>query len=289
MRVQIGAYEIGKRGAIRYDFRDPYYLAIALSWPWFLVVVVGALLVINGIFGGLYMLEPGSVANARPGFFADHFFFSVETLATVGYGDMYPATLYGHLIASAEVICGMGVAALATGLAFVRFARPKAKIVHADKVVITNHRGRRTLMIRIANGRLNPLTDAYAQLGALIVEQTVEGQFYRTIHDLKLSCERLPIFGLTWTLMHDLDSQSPLHPCQPEQLISGDVRLFLTVEARDPILGANVHETHGYGPRDFVFGMRFADAVSIDDAGRPVADLTRLSELEPEAGAQLWL
>jgi inward rectifier potassium channel len=282
MRVQFGAYELAKRGAPRYDFRDPYYLAIALSWPWFLLFVVVTALILNTAFAGLYMLQPGSVLNARSGVFLDHFFFSIETLATVGYGAMSPNTLYGHTIASIEVICGMGYTALATGLALVRFSRPRSKVVYAEKIVITLHRGRRTLMIRVANGRLTPLTDASARLSALLAETTPEGQFYRSIHELELLQPRLPIFALTWTIMHDMGEASPLHGFTPERIAKADLRLFLTLEARDPMLAAVVHETHSYGPEDFEFGKRYADAVSIDDQGRPIADLTRVSTLEPE-------
>jgi len=284
MRVHLGAYELRKRGAARYEFRDPYYLAVALSWPWFLLLVLCALLMLNGIFGVLYYVQPGSVANARPGAFADDFFFSIETLATVGYGDLYPASFYGHLIASAEVICGMGVITLITGLSFVRFSRPKPDILYADKAVITKHYGRDTLMIRVANRRLTPLTDASARLTALIAETTPEGQFYRTINALKLSQERHPIFALTWTIRHDLDADSPLYRCDPAQIAALDVRLILTIQAQDPVLAADIHGAYTYGPTDILFGMRYADAVSMDTAGRAVADLERISLVEPESG-----
>ena len=218
-------------------------------------------------------------------FSSDAFFFSVETLATVGYGAMSPATFYGHAIATIELGCGLAFIALATGLTFVRFSRPKARLLYADKAVVAIHRGRRTLMIRVANGRLGPLTDAVARLGALVGEQMPEGQFYRLIHELKLLRPQLPIFALTWTIMHVLEDDSPLRDCDPEWMKAADVRLFLSIEARDPTLGASVHDTQDYSHTDVLFGVRYADAVSIDENGRTIADLDRISLLEPDGGA----
>ena len=106
-RVRVGAYEFKKKGGSRFDLRDPYHLAIASTWPRFLVSLLALYLLINVVFASLLWLVPGSVEHARPGSFLDVFFFSIETVATVGYGEMYPATLYGHLIASAEIVCGL--------------------------------------------------------------------------------------------------------------------------------------------------------------------------------------
>jgi inward rectifier potassium channel len=121
--------------------------------------LLGLYLIVNVVFATLYWLVPGSVANARPNSFADVFFFSVETVATVGYGEMYPATLYGHVVVTIEIICGLGFTAILTGLTFVRFSRPRAKLVFAANPVIAMHDGKPTLMVRIGNGRATVLTD----------------------------------------------------------------------------------------------------------------------------------
>lgn len=120
-RVRLGSYEFKKKGVSRFDLRDPYHLAIALTWPQFLASLLVFYLAVNLVFATLYWLAPGSVEHARPGSFADVFFFSIETVATVGYGEMYPATMYGHLIASVEIFCELAFTAILTGLTFVRF------------------------------------------------------------------------------------------------------------------------------------------------------------------------
>ncbi len=282
MRVQFGAFELRKRAAERFDWRDPYHFALSLTWPRFALAFLLLNLGINVLFAALYLLQPGSIANARPGRFSDVFFFSMETLATVGYGTMSPATLYGHSVAAAEIIAGMAFTAIMTGLTFVRFSRPKPKILYADHPVIATRNGRPTLMLRIANGRTGMLIDARAELAALIAERTQEGQFFRRIHDLRLQRNRLHMFPLTWTLMHDIDEQSPLHGRDAAGLAAMDFRLFIALKAHDYVLGADIFDAKTYFAGDIVFGMRYADAVSIDEQGRTVADLSRLSLLEAE-------
>jgi inward rectifier potassium channel len=125
-RVRLGSYEFKKRGISRFDMRDPYHFAVALTWPQFLATLLVIYLLVNVAFATLFWLIPGSVANARPSSFSDAFFFSIETLATVGYGEMYPATLYGHVVAATEIVCGLAFTAILTGLTFVRFSRPRA-------------------------------------------------------------------------------------------------------------------------------------------------------------------
>jgi inward rectifier potassium channel len=276
------AYTTAKIGLARFDLRDPYHLAVRISWPQFMALFLALNLAANVVFAGLYLIGPGSIANARPGSFSDAFFFSFETLATVGYGAMSPATLYGHLISTVEIICGMAFTAILTGLVFVRFSRPKAKVVYADRVVITNYNGKPTLMIRIGNGRPGPLSDAVARVTALLVERTLEGQSYRHTHDLHLRMNRLPMFALTWTIMHTIDEHSPLFGIDPAWIEERRLILFLNLEARDPALAASVHDVHQYGGNDIARGQRYADAVSTDAAGRTVADLSLISALVPE-------
>ncbi len=284
-RIRLDDVELGKVGASRFDLRDPYYLVVGLRWPRVLLAIVGAILSINLVFALLYVARPGAIANAPAHSLAYAFFFSLETLATVGYGEMYPATLYGHVVASTEIVCGMIVTALLTGLVFVRFTRPKARFRYADQAVITQHNGRPTLMVRIANGRVSMLHDAVARLTVMLIDHTAEGQLYGSVHELALTRPRNPIFALTWTLMHDLDSASPLHGLDAPAMIERKARLFLTVEAHDPVLAATVRDMTSYAAPNIMFGMRYADAITISPTGSPLADLTRLSLLETDQGS----
>jgi inward rectifier potassium channel len=238
----------------------------------------------NVVFATLFWLVPGSVANARPRSFVDALFFSIETLATVGYGEMYPATLYGHVVASAEIVCGLAFTAILTGLTFVRFSRPRAKLVFAANPVVATHNGKPTLMLQIGNGRAGVLADATAKLNVLLSETGSDGRSLARAQELRLERAHLPIFPLSWTLMHVLDDKSPLHGYDAAQAIEAKVRVFVILEARDPALVTMVHEIRTYAPEDIRFGMRYADAIIIGKDGMPVMDLARIGALEPDVG-----
>lgn len=273
------AFDQRKKGVDRFDWRDPYHLAVTISWPVFAGLSLSGLLAVNSIFAALYLLEPDAIQNLPPGDLARAFFFSLETLATVGYGEMAPRSLYGHCVTGIEIVVGLAWVAIFTGLLFVRFSRTKSKILFAEKIVIAPHNGVPTLMVRIANGRMTMLSHASARLVVLLPETSCEGYVSRNFRDLALVREVMPIFPLTWTMMHVIDESSPLHGLGPEELHSNDVRMFLAVEARDPTLGQVVQDVAAYRPRQVAFGHRYTDAITVDEEGRAAADISLLSEL----------
>lgn len=278
---RLGDLELTKQGVSRYDWRDPYHMAVTLPWPLFFAIVLATDLAINLVFASLYRLRPGCVSNANS--FTDAFFFSIETLATVGYGTMAPASTYGHVVATVEILCGLTFTAIMTGLIFVRFSRPRARILFAEHAVIARHRGKPALMIRLGNGRMNVLTDAAARLTLIMADREVNDRQARTIYDLRLERPRMPLFALTWTLVHVLDDASPLAGLDRETLLGAEAHLFVTVEVRDVALGAVVHDLKEYSGDGILFGMRYQDAISFDERGRANADLRRLSAVEPDS------
>jgi inward rectifier potassium channel len=286
LKLGFAGYTIWLEGASRVDLRDSYHSIIALSWPRFLLTILVTVLAINCGFALLYLVEPGAVTNTRPGSFADAFFFSIETSATVGYGDMHPASLYGHLVSSAEICVGMAFNALMTGLLFVRFSRPKARIYYARNPVIALHGGQPTLMIRIANGRRGFLFGAAAHLSLLLTLRAQSGEIIRRVHELQLTRSRLPMFSLTWTLMHRIDETSPLHGYDDKDLRQHDARFVLGVEGHDMTVGAQVLGTKVYAHGDVLFGMRYTAAVSIGADGRATADLAAVSHVERDVGPE---
>lgn len=282
--VQIGPAEFGlsKLGAPRFDMRDPYHLAVSLSWPGFILAMLGLWLALNVVFALLYVLRPDCIANAAAGSLRDAFFFSVETLATVGYGVMAPATLYGHIISAVEIATGMAFTAISTGLLFVRFSRPKPKIIAADDAVVSMQGGKPTLMLRIINGRVTMMSSASVRLFLLIADRTPDGPFLRRIRELRLEQSHLPLFVFPWTLLHVIDEASPLHGHDAESLVETGARLFLTIEVHDHALSAMVQDLKDYSAERVRFGMRFDDMVREDEAGGALADLSRISALVPE-------
>jgi inward rectifier potassium channel len=275
-------FEFFKIGADRFDLTDPYHLALTAPWPYFTLAVFALYGIINLVFAGLYLAQTGCVANARPGSVADAFFFSIETLATVGYGEMAPATAYGHMVAAAEIVTGMAFTAIMTGLIFVRFSKPKARILYADKIVITRHNGRPHLIMRIGNRRTTMLTNIAVRVHALLHETTREGQTYRQAYELQLTSASAPIFPLTLTFMHPIDEHSPLNRYDLTTIADADIRILLSLEVRDPDLAAMVYDLKTYRASDILYGRRFLDTVlTVADSGI-VVDLTRINLTEPD-------
>ena len=270
-----------KVGVSRFDWRDPYHIAVTLSWRAFVAAAAGIILTLNTLFAGLYLAVPGAVQNLHPGDVFMAFFFSLETMSTVGYGEMAPNGIYGHAVAGAEIIVGMAFTAVMTGLIFIRFSKPRARFLFADHLVITQHNGRPTLMLRMANGRFNPMTSARAAFGLVLREVTEEGRPFQGVHDLKLVRATVPIFPLTWTIMHVIDASSPLHGMTAERLEAMEARFYIALEGRDTGLQAVVQDMRTYSHIEIAHGMRYADMITHSGEGQTTADLARLSELEP--------
>jgi inward rectifier potassium channel len=274
------------KGVVGFNPRDTFHLVVALSWPRFLLLAVGAELLMNSGFALLYLVQPTAIANVRPGSFADAFFFSVETSATVGYGDMHPVTFYGHVVCTVEIFSGIALTALATGLLFVRFSHPRPRIGYAENAVIARHRGQPTLMIRVANLRHAVLYDAVAHLNLLLSIRDPRGGILRRVHELRLTRPRLPMFAVAWTLMHRIDETSPLQGYELALLREHDARLWLSVEASDIALATQVIDTKGYTPAQIAFGMRYTELLSVDRKGNAVADLSAVSRIERDVGPE---
>src|SRR5687767_8089585 len=197
---------VGRRLAPHEDF---YHWVLTRTWLQFFGAVTIAFTLLNFFFAGAYMLSPGCIDKADG--FADHFFFSVQTLGTIGYGSMAPQTRYGNVIVSLEALTGVLTTAVITGLTFARFARPTSKILFSDKMVISKRDGVPHLMFRMANWRRNQIVEAQLNILLLLTETTTEGETMRRPQRLELVRDKNPMFALSWTAMHRIDEKSPFY------------------------------------------------------------------------------
>src|ERR1051325_3391847 len=208
--VHVGQFEFLKINTGKRDWRDAYHWILSLTWPQFAVLISGAYLSINLLFAVLYYLGGDCIAEIVPGSFSEDFFFSVQTLATVGYGHMYPRTLYGNIVTTIEIMVGMFGLAVMTGLIFIRFSRPRARIEFTKNLVIGPFNGQPTLMLRVANLRHYSMAEAEFRVMFMQDELLKEGQTFRRFHTLKLHFDRLITFPVVLTLLHTIDETSPL-------------------------------------------------------------------------------
>jgi inward rectifier potassium channel len=263
---------------------DLYHRLFTMSWPLFFAFVIGVWLFFNLVLAGIYFADPGGVSNARPGSYSDNFFFSIQTMATVGFGDMHPKDLFANIVATAEVLLGFGTIAITTALIFARFSRPTARVMFSDVTVIAPYDGVPTLMFRAANRRSNQILEAQINVAVLRDEITGEGKEMRRFHDLALSRGRTPIFSLSWTVMHPITESSPLYGATPESLAAQDARIIVTMTGIDETFSSTIHARHIYAPDRILWNRHFADILTDDADGVPMLDYRRFHDTEPVAG-----
>src|SRR5947207_7583992 len=208
--VRSGQVEFLKLNLEKREWRDAYQWLLALSWPQFAALIAGVYIVINLIFAEFYALGGESIAGMTPGSYFEAFFFSVQTLATVGYGHWYPQNLYGHVVTTVEIITGMFGLAVMTGLIFVRFSRPAARILFSKPIVIGTLNGRPTLMLRVGNLRAQSMVEAEFRIMFTRDEPILEGDTFRHFYNLKLHFDRLISFPAALTFVTPLASKAQL-------------------------------------------------------------------------------
>jgi inward rectifier potassium channel len=259
---------------------DLYHELLRAPWWLALTSIAAMVLAINLVFALVYVVT-GGIANARHGSFADAFFFSVQTVGTIGYGAMYPQTMAAHLAVTAESIVSLVAVALATGIVFTKFSMPVARLEFARDVVLYVQDGMRTLALRVANRRGNFIVEAQVRVTLVRAETTKEGLFFYRLHDLRLVRNRTSALGRSWTVLHRIEEDSPLRDLTPDSLLSADVELIVAVTGLDGTTSQTLHARHRYLPEEFRFGARYADMLSPRPDGRVELDYAKLHHTLP--------
>lgn len=284
-RVRLGQRDVVSQGLRPAIFQDLYHFFMTISWPRLFATIAAFFLAFDLLFGYLYYLVPGCVANLNPPGFAGAFFFSVETLGTVGYGEMHPQTLYGHIVSMIEIFVGLMTLALITGLMFARFSRPRARFLFAANAVVRPIDGKLTLMFRAANARQNVIQDATAQLRMLRDEVTKEGFRIRRITDLSLVRSQHPAFVLGWNIMHVIDQASPLKDESADSLNAASTVFVLSLSGTDVTTGQVLMARHDYSCATIRWNHSFRDILEVDADGTVWVDYRKFNDIEPLAAA----
>jgi inward rectifier potassium channel len=263
------------------SFRDIYVFLLTVGWGWFLLGSGLLYLGINFVFAGLYVLQPGSISSAHHGDFADSFFFSVQTIATIGYGVMAPVTMYANILVTTETLVGMTLLALVTGLMFARFSRPTARVLFSDNMVVGTRNGRPALIFRMANRRSSQIVQAQVTLSFVRDEIDEDGETNRRFYDLTLVRSLTPIFALTFAVFHEIEESSPLHGVTPESLLASDTEFVATVSGVDETTMQNVNARHSWEATEVLWHHRFVDILGYLEDGRRAIDYTRFNDTEP--------
>lgn len=279
-RLRFGQRDVVTYGLGTAVFQDLYHYFMTVTWTRVFLTFAAFFLVFDVLFGIAYAIVPGCIANVNPPGFPGAFFFSVETLATVGYGDMHPQTTYGHIVSMVEVFVGLMSIALITGIMFARFSVPRARFLFATHGIVRPLDGRPTLMFRVANARQNIVQEASAQLRLLRDAETPEGFRLRRITDLALVRSQHPLFALGWNIMHVLDETSALHGETVESLQEAHAMFILTMSGTDETTGQVLLARHEYPASAIRWNHAFRDIMEVAGDGTIHLDYGKFHDVE---------
>ncbi|HEY2051908.1 MAG TPA: ion channel [Caulobacteraceae bacterium] len=268
------------RGAPRDGWRDAYHVMLTMPLGAFMVVMASGYLLLNLVFAELYFLDRQGIAQARPGHFIDYFFFSVQTLGTLGYGVMAPKSLYTNIVVTCEVFIGLFNLGIAASLLFARISRPTARIMFSNLAVVTAMNGEPTLMMRAANRRRNLVLEAEVNLTLVQDVTTKEGDVLRRFEPLAPVRRRTPLFFLTWQIMHNITPDSPLYGETAESLAHKNAEILVIIRGVDETFVTDIHARASYLPHEIVWDRRFADILALKADGTRVVDLGRFDDLD---------
>lgn len=267
-------------------FSDLYHHTLRVPYTVLLGTTFAGYVVSNMLFALLYLIDPGGVNGARPGHFGDAFFFSVQTMSTIGFGSMAPNSLWAHAVVTVESFVGLAAVAVGTGVLFAKLSRPTARVAFADTLVLYRRDGVPSLLLRMANERYNQISEAKLHWTVLVDEETVEGEKMRRLKDLPLERDTSPLFTMSWTAIHPLDEDSPLASLDGGPL-DPRVRAFIvTFSGMDDTFKATVNARRIYTPDQIRVGERYADMITTLADGSIQIDHTKLSSTEACSSAE---
>jgi inward rectifier potassium channel len=275
-----GSFNVHKKGT-RLRYFNLYLYLIDTTWPRFLLIIVAGFLVVNTIFAFLYISVGAdklhsSDSGLTPA--ANAFFFSVHTLTTVGYGDIYPTGFAANLLSALEAMTGLMLFAIGTGLMYGRFSRPSARIVFSSSMLVAPYQDGTSLQFRIANGRKNVLMEIEARVLFMTV-QSADGQPKRDYIDLPLERPKVYFLPLTWTIVHPIDSESPLYGKTPQDLARLEAEFLVLIKGFDNTFSQIVNARYSYRHDEMIWGARFVPAFHVDPKGDLVLEIDRIDEM----------
>ncbi|HEX7699527.1 MAG TPA: ion channel [Kofleriaceae bacterium] len=260
--------------------KDAYHFLRTATWTRITLLFAGLFLLVNLVFAAILYAGHADVMNAHG--FADDYWFSVQTLATIGYGYLAPNDTLSNAVVTVESFVGIALTAMITGVFFARFATPYAKVIFSKVAIIGDHDGKRTLMFRMANARSTAIVEATCHVYVSRDEVLASGERMRRIYDLPLRRATSPIFSLSWLATHTIDGQSPIADLTPDSLVASNINIIVTFQGIDDRLAATVHTRYAYNVDDIVFDRRFADLFNVDpESGLRYLDFQKFDDTEP--------
>jgi inward rectifier potassium channel len=285
-----GSFNVALDGLDPWASLSLYHWVLTISWSRFLAFIAGSYLGINTLFAFAFLLcGPDALQSSAGSFdgqpFFRAFFFSVDSFGTIGYGNIIPVGVVPNTLVMIEALLNILGVALSTGVIFARFSRPSPKVIYSRNAIVAPYRGQTALEFRIANARRSQLIDVQVQAILTKVER-VDGTTLRRFHELNLERNRVVFFPLSWTVVHPIDSTSPLWGLTQDDLVAGDAELLVLLIATDEAVSQTVHSRSSYEADEIIWGAKFANMfLRTESEGIIGMDLSRIHDTEPAYSA----
>ncbi len=277
---QRGRALIERRGVRRASLgNDAYHFLRTASWQRIILLLAAIFLVSNFVFALVLWAGGAAVSNATG--LLDYYWFSVQTMATIGYGYLTPMSHFANAIVTVEAFFGILLTALITGIVFARFSTPSARVIFSKVAVISEHDGQRSLQFRMANERATAIVEATVRAYLIRDDVLASGESFRRVYDLPLRRMTTPVFALSFTVIHVIDEASPLYKRSRVDLRETNVNVVVTFTGIDDRLAATVHARYLWTWNDLVFDERFVDLLRFDEQGKRYIDLAPIHDTEP--------
>lgn len=279
-----GTPNIERTGLPWFKFDDTYTRLVTMSWPRFFMVILITYLIVNTLFAvaynliGIESLDGAKGITLRDQFF-DAFFFSAQTISTVGYGHISPQGFITSVLAAFESMLGLLAFALATGLLYGRFSRPTSKVSFSKKMVIAPYQDQKGLMCRLVNLRKNSLIDLEVQM-IITFNEHVEGKLKRSFYPMELERSKISVLSLNWTLVHPINEESPIFGKTPEELKAAEVEFLLILRAFDDTFAQTIHTRTSYQDDDIEWDSKFKIMHYHNEQGKTVMDYSLFDKIE---------
>ena len=272
-----GSFNVKRKGLGFLESINFYHAMLTMAWWKFLAMVTLGYFGANAIFALIYVwcgrgaLQPPASPGTAPAgtaatSFVDAFFFSVQTLSTIGYGNLVPVGLLANTVVTLESLLGLLGFALATGIMFARFSRPTASILYSRNAVVAPYKGITAFEFRVINARSNQIIE----LGAKVIFtrfEKVNGSNLRRYYTLPLERSKVAFFPLTWTIVHPIDEESPLRGLSPEELVATSSEFLILLTGIDETFSQTVHSRSSYKAEEVVWNAKFINMFSKSDGG----------------------
>lgn len=264
-----GSYNIRRIGGLT-GIRDIYKFLLDLSWPAFIGLSFVTYLFLNVLFAIAYLLvgiDELSGTDPAHSDFLNAFFFSVQTLTTIGYGHIAPNGLSANLVAVVESFAGLMSIALITGLLYGRFSKPSGKIAFSKNIILTSHNGTPSVMFKIVNQRNSTLLNAHVKVMLIMDSPDDPDGNRKEYHRLPLEFDTIHFFPLTWTIVHEINEESPLYSVSLAEMRRRNCEIIALVQAFDDTHHQNVFERSSYAGDQWIENVRFVRNFKVDDTG----------------------